>query len=62
MGQSPPPPALVEAYNLIKAGQKQDAGRILKTYLVQHKDDPQAWWLMANAASQPESGASIMIA
>jgi hypothetical protein len=55
MAQSPPSPELVEAYNLIKAGQKQDAGRILKGYLTQHKDDPQAWWLMSHAASQPET-------
>jgi hypothetical protein len=55
MAQSPPSPELVEAYNLIKAGQKQDAGRILKGYLAQHKDDPQAWWLMSHAAAQPET-------
>jgi hypothetical protein len=55
MAQSPPSPELVEAYNLIKAGQKQDAGRILKGYLAQHKDDSQAWWLMSHAATQPET-------
>ncbi|RPJ00759.1 MAG: hypothetical protein EHM39_04385 [Chloroflexi bacterium] len=53
MPQSPSP-ELVEAYRLIKAGQQQDAGRLLKTYLAAHKEDPQAWWLMAHAVSQPE--------
>jgi hypothetical protein len=52
---SQPSPELVEAYNLIKAGQRQEAGRILKNYLAQNKSDPQAWWLMANAATQPET-------
>ncbi len=55
MAQSPPSPELVEAYNLIRAGQKQDAGRILKSYLAQHKDDLQAWWLMSHAATQPDT-------
>jgi hypothetical protein len=55
MAQSPPSPALVEAYNLIKAGQKQDAGRILKSYLSRNKDDVQAWWLMAHAVTQPDT-------
>jgi hypothetical protein len=55
MAQSPPSPALVEAYNLIKAGQKQDAGRILKSYLSRNRDDAQAWWLMAHAVTQPDT-------
>lgn len=52
---SQPSPELVEAFKLIKAGQRQEAGRILKNYLAQNKSDPQAWWLMANAATQPET-------
>jgi hypothetical protein len=55
MAQTPPSPELVEAYKLIKAGQRIEAGRILKGYLAQHKEDANAWWLMANAASQPDT-------
>jgi hypothetical protein len=55
MAKTPPAPELTEVYQLIKAGQRQDAGRILKDYLAQHKDDPQAWWLMSHAVTKPDA-------
>jgi len=45
------PEELVEAYRLLKAGQRQQAGAILKPYLAAHQDDARAWWLMAHAVS-----------
>lgn len=45
------PEELVEAYRLLKAGQRQQAGAILKPYLARHQDDVRAWWLMAHAVS-----------
>ena len=45
------PEELVEAYRLLKAGQRQQAGAILKPYLAGHQDDARAWWLMAHAVS-----------
>jgi hypothetical protein len=53
MSNNPPAPELVEAYRLIKAGQKSEAGHLLKAYLTHTKDDPQAWWLMSHAVSNP---------
>jgi hypothetical protein len=50
-----PAPELVEAFNLIKDGQKTQAGVILKTYIAQNKLDAQAWWLMAHAVSNAET-------
>jgi hypothetical protein len=55
MAKTPPSPELVEAFNLIKAGQHEQAGRLLKSYLAQHKEDVDGWWLMAHAASQPDT-------
>ena len=49
------PPELLEAHRLLKAGQRQEAGAILKPYLAQHRDDARAWWLMAHAASSPDA-------
>jgi predicted Zn-dependent protease len=54
MAKSPPPPELVEAYRLLKAGQRQAAGQKLQAYMADHKDDPQAWWLMAHAVGKPD--------
>jgi len=54
MAKSPPSPELVQAYQLIKQGQRQQAGQIIKAVL---KTDPQntdAWWLMAHAVTKPE--------
>jgi hypothetical protein len=50
-----PTPELVEAYNLIKAGQKAKARVVLKTYIAQNNLDAQAWWLMAHAAPSAET-------
>ena len=47
-------PELTEAYRLIKSGERQAAGKLLKTYLAQNQRDPQAWWLMAHAVAKPE--------
>lgn len=54
MAKSSPAPELVEAYRLIKSGQRQAAGRLLKEYLTANKNDAQAWWLMAHTVSNPE--------
>lgn len=48
------PEELVEAYRLLKAGQRQQAGAILKPYLAGHQGDARAWWLMAHAVSNQD--------
>jgi hypothetical protein len=55
MAESPNPPELVEAYRLIKAGQRQDAAQILRDYLGKNSRDAKAWWLMAHAADKPDT-------
>lgn len=49
------PPELLEAHRLLKAGQRQQAGAILKPYLAQHQQDARAWWLMAHAVSSHDT-------
>ncbi len=49
------PPELLEAHRLLKAGQRQQAGAILKPYLAQHQQDARAWWLMAHAVSSQDT-------
>ncbi|GAB4415800.1 MAG: hypothetical protein Kow00106_11260 [Anaerolineae bacterium] len=55
MSQAPTPPELAEAYRLLKAGQRQQAGAVLKPYLEQHRNDARAWWLMAHIVTKPEA-------
>jgi hypothetical protein len=45
---------LVEAYNLIKAGQKPQAEALLIKVLQQDETNADAWWLLANALRQPD--------
>lgn len=45
---------LQEAYQLIKSGSKQEATRILLGVLRENRDNADAWWLLANATSDPE--------
>jgi hypothetical protein len=45
---------LVEAYNLIKVGQKPQAEALLIKVLQRDETNPDAWWLMANALTQPD--------
>ncbi len=47
-------PELQQAYQMIKAGQRQEAGMLLKNYLSAHPKDVDGWWLMAHAANNPE--------
>ena len=54
MAKSPPAPELVEAYQLIKCGERQTAGQKLKLYLSQHQTDPDGWWLMAHVVGKPD--------
>ncbi|MBN2303785.1 MAG: hypothetical protein JXQ72_04880 [Anaerolineae bacterium] len=54
MAKTPPAPELLQAYKLIQAGQRQEAGQLLKTYLGEHKDDVQGWWLMAHVVTKPD--------
>ncbi len=54
MAESPSSPELVNAYHLLKAGQRPEAGRILKSYLAQNPKDAKGWWLMAHAISEPD--------
>ena len=54
MAESPSSPELVNAYRLLKAGQRPEAGRVLKTYLAQNPRDAKGWWLMAHIVTQPE--------
>ncbi len=55
MAESSTPLELIEAYRLIKAGQRQEAGGVLKAYLAQNGRDARAWWLMAHAVDKPEN-------
>lgn len=55
MAKSPPSPELLEAYRLIKAGQRQQAGSILKAYLEDNRNDARAWWLLAHVVRKPET-------
>ena len=55
MAKSPPPPELVEAYRLIKADERKQAAKLLKTYITHNPKEPRAWWLMANAVTQPDN-------
>ncbi len=48
-------PELVEAYKMIKSGQRQAAGQMLKNYLATHPRDVNAWWLMAHAVGKQEN-------
>jgi hypothetical protein len=51
MAQSP---ELVEAYRLIKAGQRDEAAQIITRCLSQNQNDPNAWWLLAHTVTEPE--------
>ncbi len=44
---------LVQAYNWIKAGKKQQAEQLLISVIQQHPENADAWWLLANALSEP---------
>ncbi len=55
MNEASTPPELVEAYRLLRAGQRQQAGAVLKPYLEQHREDARAWWLMAHIVTKPEA-------
>jgi hypothetical protein len=44
---------LQEAYQLIKSGKKQDAVQLLQTVLLMDRNNPDAWWLLANASDDP---------
>lgn len=44
---------LQEAYQLIKSGQKATATRVLLNVLKADRDNADAWWLLANATSDP---------
>lgn len=50
-----PDSQLIQAYELIKAGQRTQAGNILKAYLSGQPNDPNGWWLMAHAVSKTEA-------
>src|SRR5215216_7194619 len=41
---------LQQAYSLIKAGNKQEAARLLVNILKTERDNAEAWWLLANAS------------
>lgn len=45
---------LQQAYDLIKAGKKAQAVKILASIVTIDEDNPNAWWLMANASELPE--------
>lgn len=45
---------LVQAYNWIKEGNKHQAEQILISLLAAHPQNADAWWLMANALSDPQ--------
>jgi len=45
---------LVQAYNWIKEGKRQQAEDLLITVLKNHPENADAWWLMANALTDPQ--------
>ncbi len=45
---------LQQAYQFIKAGQREQAGTILVSILKQDRDNADAWWLLANASNDPD--------
>ena len=45
---------LQQAYQLIKTGQREQAGVILIAILKQDRDNADAWWLLANASNEPD--------
>lgn len=45
---------LQQAYELIRAGQREQAGAILVTILKQDRNNADAWWLLANASNDPD--------
>lgn len=54
MPHTTPPQELVNAYKLLKAGQRKEAGQQLKTYLAQHPENADAWWLMSFTVGKPD--------
>lgn len=46
-------PELAHAASLLRAGQREAAGRALKAYLAAHPRDAEGWWLMSQAVSKP---------
>lgn len=56
----PPDPQLVEAYQLIKAGQRALAGTRLKAFLAEHPQDANGWWLMAHVVTRQETVESCL--
>ena len=55
MAKMSPSTELVQAYAMLKAGQRQAAGHLLKGYLNDHPRDADGWWLMAHTMSKPEN-------
>src|SRR3990172_3629225 len=55
MAKMPPSSELVQAYDMLKAGQRQAAGHLLKGYLNDHPRDTDGWWLMAHTMSKSEN-------
>lgn len=54
MTKSTPHPEVTQAYKLLKAGKRKSAGRMLRTYLAEHTDDADAWWLMSHIVTTEE--------
>lgn len=54
MSHATPPQELVNAYKLLKAGKRKEAGQQLKTYLAQNPDNADAWWLMSFTVGKPD--------
>lgn len=60
MTQASHSPEVVQAFKLLKAGDRAAAGRLLRDYLANNPRDVDAWWLMAHAVSKPESAVKIL--
>lgn len=45
---------LQQAYEFIKAGQREQAGTILVAILKRDRNNADAWWLLANASNDPD--------
>lgn len=54
MSHTTPPQELINAYKLLKAGKRKEAGQQLKTYLAQNPNNADAWWLMSFTVGTPD--------
>src|SRR5690606_4380294 len=60
MATPPVSPDLARAAELMKSGQRDAAGRLLKAYLADHPRDAEAWWMMSQIVTRPENARACL--